>query len=279
MFVDLNVSLVEDKALLGRTLAMLAKLGYDAAAFSKTITGKVTNEHINKRPKGELVLLAHVDKEWQAEAKKLRQYSRLTVILEDQSQIYSLNPSNSVLRTYDIVAAMPETEKLFQHCCQTADIDVISFDMAKRLPYFLKRPPVGQALERGIFFEICYSAALQDSTARRYLISNAQHIIRATQGRNIIISSQAAKALDLRGPYDIINLAVLFGLQQAEGKKTLTTNPRAVLLHAGTRTGTHRAVVAVAPLSSLPASDRWKVPEAAADQSESDNDEPVAMET
>eukprot|EP00124_Ichthyophonus_hoferi_P002580 Ihof_evm12s180 gene=Ihof_evmTU12s180 len=232
MFIDLNIPLSDDKAQLSRTFSMLLKLGYDGAAFSRTITGKVTMDHANKNKGAEFVTLPSTEKDCRGAAKKFKQYSRLNVVLSDQGQIYSLNSNNAALKTYDILSVTPETEKLFQYACATAEIDIISFDMATRMPYFLKRTHVGQAIERGIHFEICYSAALKDSTARRYLISNTHHIIRATKGQNIIISSDAAAALDLRGPYDIINLAMLFTLPQAEGRKALSSNPRSVIMHA-----------------------------------------------
>lgn len=38
------------------------------------------------------------------------------------------------------------------------------------------------------------------------MISNALNLVRATKGRNIILSSAARKAFDLRGPNDLINL-------------------------------------------------------------------------
>lgn len=111
--------------------------------------------------------------------------------------------------------------------------------MSARLPFYLKHSTVGLAVERGIYFELCYSAAIRgkephdkvfganavslerkvlilalclfhvgiiDATARRNLISNAQSLIRVTRGKNIILSSQAMKAMELRGPYDIVNL-------------------------------------------------------------------------
>jgi len=45
-----------------------------------------------------------------------------------------------------------------------------------------------------------------DSNTRRGVITSAMSLIRATRGKNIIISSNALYAMELRGPYDIINL-------------------------------------------------------------------------
>ena len=41
-----------------------------------------------------------------------------------------------------------------------ADIDIITFDLAQRMPVQLKIPKVREAISRGIHFEITYSSAL-----------------------------------------------------------------------------------------------------------------------
>jgi len=67
-------------------------------------------------------------------------------------------------------------------------------------------PTVGLAIERGLSFEVCYTAALGDARARRQLVSNVLALIRVTKGKNIIFSSAAVDAISLRGPYDVSNL-------------------------------------------------------------------------
>lgn len=42
-----------------------------------------------------------------------------------------------------------------------------------------------QALERGIYFEIQYSPAIRDSTYRKYMIANAQSLMRVCKGKVI----------------------------------------------------------------------------------------------
>ena len=61
----------------------------------------------------------------------------------------------------------PTTEKLFAQCCEKLDIDIISLDLSKRLPFFIKPKQVNVAMDRGIYFEIGYSASIQDQHARR----------------------------------------------------------------------------------------------------------------
>ncbi|RKO84025.1 RNase P subunit p30, partial [Blyttiomyces helicus] len=116
---------------------------------------------------------------------------------------------NAILSTYDLLAVQPTTEKLFQAACKTYEVDIISLDMGSRLPFYLKQPMVNLAISRGLYFEICYGPAIRDQSTRRHLISNAAALIRVTKGKNVIISSEALKAMEVRGPYDVINLYVL----------------------------------------------------------------------
>jgi ribonuclease P/MRP protein subunit RPP1 len=48
--------------------------------------------------------------------------------------------------------------------------------------------------------------ACADAAARRNVIANALAVVRVTKGRNLLLSSGATKALELRGPYDAANL-------------------------------------------------------------------------
>jgi ribonuclease P/MRP protein subunit RPP1 len=74
------------------------------------------------------------------------------------------------------------------------------------------------------------------------------NLIRVTRGRNLILSSQAQKFMELRGPFDAANLYLtlaclcdlhqcfsgfLFGLNQDQSTKAVRENVRRVLLHAG----------------------------------------------
>lgn len=43
-----------------------------------------------------------------------------------------------------------------------------------------------QALERGVAFEVSYSAALRDSTLRRYTISNAMFLTDTCKGKVLL---------------------------------------------------------------------------------------------
>uniref|UniRef100_A0A8D0XYR2 Uncharacterized protein n=1 Tax=Sus scrofa TaxID=9823 RepID=A0A8D0XYR2_PIG len=90
-----------------------------------------------------------------------------------------------------------------------------------------------EAIDRGVAFELVYSPAIKDSTMRRYTISNALNLMQICKGKNVIVSSAAERPLEIRGPYDVANLGLLFGLSESDAKAAVSTNCRAVLLHGG----------------------------------------------
>ena len=132
-------------------------------------------------------------------------------------------------------------------------------DLTSRLPFYLKLPQIGQAIERGVHFEISYSPAIRDTTQRKYVISNALDIVRASKGRNLIFSSAAESAMDLRGPYDVSNLGRLFGLKEEQCKAAVSKNIRAVSYHAEGRKCIAKATITGCHISSVNKSEMWKI--------------------
>lgn len=49
------------------------------------------------------------------------------------------------------------------------------------------------------------------------------------------MSSGAESVFELRGPYDVANLGLLFGLSEEQGKNAIGSNCRKLLLNAGSR--------------------------------------------
>lgn len=103
------------------------------------------------------------------------------------------------------------------------------------------------AVARGIRFEICYGPGVTGSglEARRNLIGNAMALIRATRGRGIILSSEARRALGVRAPWDVINLACVWGLSQERGKEAICEEARKVTALARLKRTSWRGIVDV----------------------------------
>jgi ribonuclease P/MRP protein subunit RPP1 len=241
MFLDLNIPVDNDDKFAHMQMAALAgtlvELGYDGCAYNVTLKNKVPKDHVcNIQP---LALSASEATgrqlsgssllRLQAGARGFRQLRRVTVLLEDTTQLHTLSATNPALKQYDVVAVQPCDERTFQQACTGLDVDVISVDFTQRLPYHLKLQHVQQAVERGVYFEICYSPMIKDASCRRNLISNSMALLRACKRSNVFMSSAASRAFDLRGPYDVMNLGCLFGLHPSAARAVVDHNPAAVL--------------------------------------------------
>ena len=170
---------------------------------------------------------------------------RCTVILADPSQNYRLA---TLASHYDILALRPTNERALLQACQSLDCDLISLDLSSRFPFYFKMKTLSLALKRGIKFEICYAAGVLSAdggASRRNLISNATQLIRATRGQGIIISSEAKIALACRGPWDVINLATLWGLGQEKGVEAVGRQARSVAVQAGMKRTSFKGVIDV----------------------------------
>ena len=210
-------------------------VGYNSVALDHTVSGQVPANITNRIP-------SPLPFSVPASLQVLR---RCTVHLSDPSQNHRLNSISSV---YDIVALRPTTEKCLMLACQAFECDLISVDLSIRYPFYFKHTTLAVALQRGMKFEICYGPGILNSdggASRRNLISNATQLIRATRGRGIIMSSEARRALACRGPADVINMAVLWGLGQERGVEAVGREARSVVMQAEMKRRSHGGVVDV----------------------------------
>jgi ribonuclease P/MRP protein subunit RPP1 len=237
MFYDLNLPFpsTTNPSELSRNLSFSAELGYNCVALSRILSGKVptilTNDTIPLPPN---IIIP----------KSMTLLTRITFIVSDPSQNHRLS---SLQTAYNIVALRPTNEKALALCCQSLECDLISLDLSVRLHFILKFKAMATALQRGIRFEICYAGGVLGggTEARRNLISGATALIRATRGRGIVISSEAKSALGLRGPWDLVNLAAVWGLSQERGKETVCEEARKVVQLARLKRESFRGVVDV----------------------------------
>ena len=228
-FHDLNVAYKPGDPGFTQTLSFLNELEYSVMALSVSITGKLpaTPEQIQlpEPPRGMTLL------------------TRLTLTISDPSQNHRLA---SLQSSYNLIALRPTTDKALQLCCGSLECDIISLDLSSRLPFVLKFKTVASALQRGVRFEICYSPGITGgSDSRRNLITGSTSLIRATRGRGIIISSEAKNALGCRGPWDVVNLAQIWGLNQERGKEAVCEEAGKVVTLARMKRESFRGVVHV----------------------------------
>ena len=126
--------------------------------------------------------------------------------------------------------------------CKTVEADIISMDICARLPFLLKHKIVSQAKARNMVFEGCYGPALADRESRRYFVSNGVSMVNACKYQHMILSCGSPNHMLVRGPYDVVNMGALFGLDYSSAKHLVSHNCRQALRHADNRVS-HRSIV------------------------------------
>lgn len=235
MLYDLNVLWPSDKTTgipsnVYKTLIVLQDLGYTVIALNVIIGGKISPKNIvnpiDKKSIGE-------------EFPKLKILSRLTIILDDITQNVNFT---TLYSQFDIIAIRPQSEKALQSASTGLDVDIISLDIGHRLPFYLKHKTLCAAVDRGIKLEICYMTS-NNNDSRKNIISNSSAIIRATRKRGIVVSSEADSPLGCKSPYDVTNMAVLWGLDHMHARDAVGKTAGLVVKNAFLRKNSYKQVV------------------------------------
>ncbi|KXZ47591.1 hypothetical protein GPECTOR_34g750 [Gonium pectorale] len=177
----------------------------------------------------------------------LRQLTRLHFVAADAVQAAQLAAAEDVVRSYDIVSIAPKNERVMHQACSSLDVDIVVLELTQRAAFKLRPIAIKAALRRGVYFEICYAPGLRESTARRNLFCNAAALVRATRGRNILLSSSARSAFEVRSPLELMHIAALFGLSRQQAQDAIRLAPKAVLARAAARLAGRGAAALAAP--------------------------------
>ncbi|KAI7904450.1 RNase P subunit p30-domain-containing protein [Cokeromyces recurvatus] len=171
----------------------------------------------------------------------IQQLTRATLLIEDTKHNYQLS-SSSAYPKIGILAVRPTNLDICKHACQTLEVDLISIDLAKSraLPNFAMAQV---AVNRGIFFEICYSQSFRDPSRKSMFFNNVKRLIEVTRGHNLIFSSEAIRALDIRRTSDLRILASMYGMTQDQIEATISVNYPKLLKKAETRRLTYNATI------------------------------------
>lgn len=241
---------------LHNTISMLYTMGYRYVAINFSISENVrlplsTPDKLNPIP------LADLRKKF-ADHEGLHLFSRITLIIADPAKCQNILKLNN-LACFDIISVQPTTEKALQLTTTNMDIDIVSLPMASRLPFFLKHKTVGQALSRGIKFEICYSgliagpAGYESASAlgttghisRKIFFGNCLQLIRALRCQGIVFSSGASEPLHVRNHTDILAVMRELGLKTSNAKEGFVKNPEAALVSGRLRIKSNKQTVMV----------------------------------
>ncbi|KAJ1842857.1 RNA-binding RNA processing protein rpp1 [Coemansia sp. RSA 2708] len=267
MFYDLNIPLpdacgkpnarmsIQEWAQVAQLVEQARVFGYSVVALNQTIQGKLTPEHLavwRAAPEFQHAELGW-DRETGARAAyaagnvrrgRIRVLRRLTAVVSDAAQGHSLTAATA--GAYDVVAVQPMSDKMLLAACNGSweTVDMVALDMGQRWGFIAKHKVVAQALALGVSLEVTYGPALSDAQTRQQWVNNAAAIVRATRGKGLVWTGGVRQPRDLRAPYDIVNLGAVLQLNGDLSKHALSANARAALMHAYTRAGTLRAVVA-----------------------------------
>ncbi|KAH8766755.1 RNase P subunit p30 [Diaporthe sp. PMI_573] len=266
MLYDLNIPWTPQTPAseLERTLRFSASLGYNVVAINHTFSAPIPSQINNPIPQ---LGPAHSSFPQQdhrrdqpssptpaptggnAPSNKLpTALRRATVVITDPATNYRLP---SVAAAYDVVACRPTTDKAFAAACTSmSEISMISLDLAQFFPFHFKPKPCMAAVNRGVYFEVCYGQLVgaSDQRARSVWIANAIELLRATRGRGIVLSSEGKGPGSLRAPADVVNLLAVWGLGPEKGLEGLGVRPRAVVVNEGLKRRAFKGVVDIVDL-------------------------------
>ncbi|XP_075996916.1 ribonuclease P protein subunit p30 isoform X2 [Genypterus blacodes] len=230
-FMDLNVIFTTDKPKMRSLIETAAQLGFSTVALNYVFEPTTKKKQEIPKPVAITELIDQLPVV-QGRSRPIRVLNRLTIMVSDSSHF---RPNAAEYRCFDLLAVQPTSEKLFHAACMLYDVDIICVTVTEKLPFLFKRAPVHGAIDRGLVFEVSYAAAIRDATMRRYTISNSVCLMETCKGKNVILSSAAEQPLELRGPYDITNLGLLFAMSDSDAKESVSSTCRSVVLHAETR--------------------------------------------
>uniref|UniRef100_A0A5S6QMR8 MTS domain-containing protein n=1 Tax=Trichuris muris TaxID=70415 RepID=A0A5S6QMR8_TRIMR len=189
--------------------------------------------------------------------KRLRIYSRLSVTASDPELLQQImKHRNTAL--YDLLAVCPLSEQVFNISVEKQTVDIISTDMISRQNWLLKSRVLKKAVRAGKMTEISYQPALTDSSQRVDVIAHGCQLFSSAGREGIILTSRASRPIELRGPYDVINLGYLFGMASMEAHRAISVLPKKLLLRAESRRCAQGAALSI-PIDQLTPEDVEKL--------------------
>jgi RNase P/RNase MRP subunit p30 len=100
--------------------------------------------------------------------------------------------------------------------------------MSGKMPFMLKRNPVYEALRKGKYFELQYDSMFEDNS-RVICMTNMINTIKATNAKNIIVTSHANGFKTHRTPYDVAALMTTLGLNKNLALAAMKENAEIVI--------------------------------------------------
>ncbi|KRZ36262.1 Glycoprotein endo-alpha-1,2-mannosidase-like protein [Trichinella pseudospiralis] len=247
-FVELNIVRRLDeneKHVVSAVKYAVEELGYTSVAVNVELSA--TNDTDLQVPEPLLVDWSKVvegSKPW-------RFYTRLTLTVGDVDLLSSLMKNDTVLK-YDIIAVSPLSEAIFNFVFDNLEVDLLTTDMMNREVWFEDDSLYRKAVHCGKFIEISYSPAILSAEKKVEVFSHGSELFRMVGPRGIILTSRAFGAFEMRGPYDVINIGYLFGMNPNEARDAITVNPSKLLKAVGIKKRTLSHTLITRHFSKVP---------------------------
>ncbi len=191
--------------------------------------------------------------------KDLKVLTRLSIAFKDNSFLPLFNRSLTA-PSYDLLALCPASGAALQALLKTGfRADLVEFDLDNPGAVRWTRKLYRECVDKHLRFEICYAPMIRDASARRRTISQAHTYFAVGKSKNVVLSSGAQASIELRGPQDVSNLGFILGLNEQQGKMSVTRCPaESVTAAKGRKLGPYRAKVS--SIKDLKEEDTWMVP-------------------
>lgn len=255
MYWDYNIDItnIRDKIEQQRQLLYTCiQLGYTNIVYNTDVSNKLNNQlHINKlKPiqinNNDLLQYNIYNYNTAKHIKHIKQYYRLTLIIDNPNELQQLNPQAShykqLLHSYDIISVQCNNEQCFVSATQCDYIDIITLDCNNKLPYYIKKPQIHTSLDKQIYFEVIYGTSLNDNNKYKYFISHILSLLRISNAKNLIISSGATQPQYIRNINDVYNILTMCSITQDNARRIIRNVGDSILLHANTRNNTVKGV-------------------------------------
>ncbi|XP_031623918.1 ribonuclease P protein subunit p30 [Contarinia nasturtii] len=227
-FYDLSVPYQSNESDLFAILNELYNVGYRTVAIDETFDHTKCNRKVSDifpAPADLTSLRAKFEN-------KLKILNRLSIVFTQNVVMHDMNLSTNI-KKYNLICGIPINETAMHYACSTFPGDMIGMlhDEATKV-FLIGHKYYQMAARRGIYFEVPYAPAIRNSNHRKDVIVIAQNIVSHRKPKSIVITGGALNPFQVRSPYDVANLGLIFGLSEEQSKSAISNICRTILLKA-----------------------------------------------
>ncbi len=144
---------------------------------------------------------------------------RITLVIDNNDFLIYFNKSENA-RKYDIIAISVKSIQALQALLKSSfRFDILAFDPNLEVEnFYWNRRIYRELLDKHVSFELLYGDMILDRQFRQKIIHISYEYHTHGKSKGIILSSGAARVMDLRAPADVANLSTILCMTEAQGK-------------------------------------------------------------